>query len=251
MDKMCPRQRGLFEGDRIVTGSNLDVEDIQIASLFSLYGVSAFVESTELQDELAAKHVHSYLEVHPRSDINPKVVCLNHRFRLEDARRHLEEWGIIIELVEVGLLLLSEGEREVGLVIASSAQGRPRLLVIGFELGVCEQDSQLSSWRESSCILSSMRRRMTKLDSVGSGRKRPDQARTRRTLGYHFRVLVRNVSQGERELRVLGIESHDRIVLRDREGDGVLSVHFAELHWPREKDVASVPSLRWEGVLTA
>ena len=96
MDEMCSGQGWLFEGNWVVTRPNLDVKDIQIASLFSLNCVSTLVESAKLQGELRANHVHSYLKVHPRSDINPEIICLNYWFSLKNVRSNLQKWGVIV-----------------------------------------------------------------------------------------------------------------------------------------------------------
>jgi len=41
-----------------------------------------------------------------------------------------------------------------------------------------------------------------------------------------------HVLERESDLGMLGVEPNDRVVLRDRESDSVLSVQIIELDWP-------------------
>jgi len=62
-------------------------------------------------------------------------------------------------------------------------------------------------------------------------------------------MLIGNISKGERELRMLGVESNYRIILRYLKGYSVLGLHFTELHRPGEKNITSVSTLSREGML--
>lgn len=70
------RKRWLLDGYRVVAWANLDVDDVQISSLLTLYCVCSFVETAQLHSHVLAMHVHSYFEIHSGGDIHSEVVRL-------------------------------------------------------------------------------------------------------------------------------------------------------------------------------
>jgi hypothetical protein len=110
---MRARQGRLLECYGVVSWSDLDIKDIEVASLLSLDSVSSLVKSTQLQDNLVGKQMRSDFKVHSGCDVDSEVVGLEDLLGSEVRRRNFHQREVVVELVKIGLLLLSKSQWEV------------------------------------------------------------------------------------------------------------------------------------------
>jgi hypothetical protein len=86
----------LLDSHGVISRSNLNINDVQVASLLALYSVGSLVERTELQSNVMAQHMHPDLEVEARSHVDSEVVRFQDLMRAQDVRIYLDK-RIIVE----------------------------------------------------------------------------------------------------------------------------------------------------------
>jgi hypothetical protein len=155
---------------------------------------------------VAVDQVHADLEVHARSDVYAEVVRLQHRGSLQDSRRDLDQWIVVVKLVSVGLLLLAKCKGEAGVTAALSIHDvLPGLVVVGMGVWVREHDGQLKLRRYKSSLLLMMRGGELELYGVRATIEDSHEAGSS-TRGENLRVLGAAVFEAESQAFVFCVQ---------------------------------------------
>ena len=114
---------------------------------------------------MSRDEVRADFEVGSRGHVDSEVVGLQNRLAVEDLVVHLDERVVVVQLVDVSLLLLPQGQREVGALVAA-LQVLPGVFVDVLCSFLGEHNRHVGLWSSQGLVLPLGFAGQLELDSV-------------------------------------------------------------------------------------